>query len=233
MSDIAENLNHVKKQVAQATEKAGRSPGAVDLLVVSKTWPAEIIQEAVDAGHTLFGENRVQEALAKIPLLPSGLHWHLIGHLQKNKIRKVLPLFDTIHSIDSLELAQQTDRIAGELGRFPPVSLLVNVADEASKYGFSPSGLREQINDLHDLERLQVDGLMAIPPFDPDPENTRPSFIALREFRDQLQEQTGVPLPKLSMGMSHDFPVAIEEGATIVRVGSAIFGPRRSKISPP
>jgi pyridoxal phosphate enzyme (YggS family) len=233
MSDIAENLNHVKKQVAQATEKAGRSPGDVDLLVVSKTWPAEIIQEAVDAGHTLFGENRVQEALAKIPLLPSGLHRHLIGHLQKNKIRKVLPLFDTIHSIDSLELAQQTDRIAGELGRFPHVYLEVNVADEASKYGFSPSGLREQINELLNLERLQVDGLMAIPPFDPDPENTRPSFIALREFRDQLQEQTGVPLPKLSMGMSHDFPVAIEEGATIVRVGSAIFGPRRSKIPPP
>jgi pyridoxal phosphate enzyme (YggS family) len=229
MSDIAENLIHVKNLLAQAAEKSGRQADDIELLVVSKTWPAEMVQDVVDAGHTLFGENRVQEALAKIHLLPSRLHWHLIGHLQKNKIRKVLPLFDTIHSIDSLELAQQADRIAGELDRFPHVYLEVNVAGEASKYGFSPSGLREQIDELLKLQRLQIDGLMAIPPFDPDPENARPDFIALRNLRDELQDQTGVPLYKLSMGMSHDFPVAIEEGATIVRVGSAIFGPRHPK----
>jgi pyridoxal phosphate enzyme (YggS family) len=233
MSDIADNIIHVKNLVAQAAAKAGRKADDIDLMVVSKTWPAEIIQKAIDAGHTLFGENRVQEAIEKIPLLPSHLEWHLIGHLQKNKIRKALPLFNTFHSIDSLELARQTNRIAGELGRFPHVYLEVNVAGEATKYGFSPSQLREQNDDRLALERLHIDGLMAIPPFNPDPEITRPSFAALRELRDQLQVQTGVPLPKLSMGMSHDFPVAIEEGATIVRVGSAIFGPRLQKKTAP
>lgn len=229
MPDIQENLAKVKNQLAEAAAKAGRKPADINLLVVSKTWPPEIIQEAIDAGHTLFGENRVQEAQAKIPLLSSNLSWHLIGHLQKNKVRKALPLFDTLHSIDSLELAQQTDRIAGELGLFPKVYLEVNVATEASKYGFAPTELNGQIDQLLNLERLQIEGLMAIPPFDPEPEKTRHSFATLRELRDQLEHKTGVPLSKLSMGMSHDYHVAIEEGATIVRVGSAVFGPRQQK----
>ncbi|MEM7147150.1 MAG: YggS family pyridoxal phosphate-dependent enzyme [Verrucomicrobiota bacterium] len=233
MPDIEENLARVKNQLADAAAKANRNPSEIELLVVSKTWPAETVQQVFDAGQTLFGENRVQEAIAKIPLLSSKLEWHLIGHLQKNKIRKALPLFDTLHSIDSLELAQQTNRIAGELGLFPKVYLEVNVAAEASKHGFTPVDLTNQIDELLNLERLQIEGLMAIPPFDPDPENTRPHFVSLRKFRDQLQTQTGVPLPKLSMGMSHDYPVAIEEGATIVRVGSAIFGPRKQKKATP
>ena len=223
MVDICENIQGVNDRIAASANRAGRDPAAVDLLAVTKTQPPEVIREAIDAPHLLFGENKVQEADVKIPLLPSKAEWHLIGHLQKNKVRKALHLFPTIHSIDSLELARQVDRAADELGRFPNVYLQVNIATEASKHGFSPDRLRADLSSLLDLKRLHVLGLMLIPPFDPDPEISRPYFVHLRELRDELERTAGVSLPGLSMGMSHDFEIAIEEGATFIRVGSMLF----------
>ena len=223
---IANNLEQVEARIAKACEKAGRAREEVQLLAVSKTWPAETVFLAYDAGLTLFGENKVQEAIAKVPQLPDRITWHLIGALQRNKVRKALTVFDTFHSIDSLALAQQTDRIAAEMGLFPQVFLQVNLAGEASKHGFAPAELLSQFEQLLDLSRLQIQGLMILPPFDPEPENVRASFAGLREFRDELAEKSGISLPQLSMGMSHDFDVAIEEGSTIIRVGTAIFGKR-------
>ncbi len=230
MSAIAENLESIRNRITAAAGRAGRKPGDVELLAVSKTFTADVVREAVDAGQGLFGENKVQEALAKIPQLPSKLRWHLIGHLQSNKVRKILPLVECIQSVDSLDLARDINRIGGELGLFPKVYLEINVAGEASKHGFSPKAIREQLEELYQLDRLFIQGLMCIPPFAPDAEKSRPFFILLRTLRDELEKTGGAPLPKLSMGMSHDFEAAIEEGATIVRVGSAIFGERRSPI---
>ncbi|MBT8043316.1 MAG: YggS family pyridoxal phosphate-dependent enzyme [Verrucomicrobiae bacterium] len=223
---IAANLAEVKDRVANAALRSGRAADAAELLVVSKTWPTEKVAEVVDAGHTSFGENRVQEAESKVPTLPDHLHWHLIGHLQRNKVRKALPLFQTIHSIDSLKLARYTSNIAGELGVNPDVYLQVDLAGEETKNGYQPDVLRLEIAELLALENLSIKGLMCIPPIAATPEDARPWFVQLREFRDDLQNETGHSLPGLSMGMSGDYEVAIEEGSTIVRVGSAIFGPR-------
>ncbi len=226
MALIHDNIENVKSKIAAALAQAGRQDCDVELLAVSKTFPVEIIREAVNAGLRMFGENKVQEILSKQPLLPANLRWHLIGHLQSNKIRKILPAVDVIQSVDSLALAQDINRIAAELGLFPKVYLEVNVAAEASKFGFAPTALESQIEDLFKLDRLEIQGLMCIPPPAPDAEGARPYFVFLREFRDRLEQLTGTPFPALSMGMSHDYVVAIQEGATVVRVGSAIFGGR-------
>ncbi len=226
MAQIHDNIECVRSKIADALVCAGRRDDEVELLAVSKTFSAEVIREAVDAGLRLFGENKVQELLTKQPLLPSNLRWHLIGHLQSNKIRKILSAVDVIQGVDSLSLAQDINRIAAELGLFPKVYLEVNVAAEASKFGFAPTALESQIEDLFKLDRLEIQGLMCIPPPAPDPEDSRKYFVFLREYRDRLEKQTGVPFTGLSMGMSHDYEVAIQEGATIVRVGSAIFGSR-------
>ena len=226
MATIAENLNAIRAQLASAVERAGRKPEDVELLAVSKTFPVEAIQEAVAAGQTLFGENKPQELLAKLPALPSKLRWHLIGHLQSNKVRKVLPAVAAIHSVDSLDLAKDINRIATELGLFPKVYLEINVAVESTKFGFTQEVVREQLEALYALDRLEIQGLMCIPPFSANAEDGRRYFVALRTLRDDLEKRGGAPLPKLSMGMSHDFAIAVEEGSTIVRVGSAIFGGR-------
>ncbi len=223
---ISENFDDVRNRIARACERSGRAGDAAALLAVSKTFPAETLRAAVAAGQLRFGENRVQEAEGKIPQLPGKLEWHLIGHLQKNKIRKALPLFPVIHSIDSAELAVLVDRIANELGLFPKVYLQVNIADDSAKFGFSEAQLEEQLDALLDLERLEIQGLMTIPAFTPEAEDSRKFFAGMRELRDKLQTRFGIPLPGLSMGMSHDFEVAIEEGATLVRVGSSLFGSR-------
>jgi PLP dependent protein len=223
---IAENLEAIRERVAAAAGRAGRTLADVELLAVSKTFPPEAIQEAVDAGQRVFGENKVQELLAKQPLLASKLRWHLIGHLQSNKVRKVLPIAEVIHGVDSLDLAKDIDRIGTELGLRPKVFLEVNLAAESTKHGFKPDELKRQLDDLYTLERIEIQGLMCIPPFDANAEHTRRYFVTLRALRDELEKVGGAPLPKLSMGMSHDFEVAIEEGSTIVRVGSAIFGTR-------
>ena len=226
MEEIATNLARVQERIAQAAGKSGRSPDDIELVAVTKTHPAEKVQAAVDAGQILFGESRVQEARAKIPLLPSRLRWHFIGHLQKNKIRHALPLFELFHGIDSLVLAEDLHRIADEDGMNPRVLLEVNVAGEASKHGFSPEALRRDLEALLSLGRLTIEGLMTIPPLAPEAETSRRHFVALRELRDALEADRDVRLPQLSMGMSADFAIAIEEGATLVRVGTAIFGER-------
>jgi hypothetical protein len=229
MPDIATRLAAVRAQIADAAARARRKGEDVALVAVAKTQPPEAVQEAIDAGQLLFGENRVQEARAKIPLLPGRARWHFIGHLQKNKIRHALPLFELIESIDSLELARDLDRIAAEAGAFPRALLEVNVAGEGSKFGFAPAKLPEQMEALLALERVQIEGLMCIPPPVPRAEDARRYFTLLRELRDRLERECGIPLRQLSMGMSGDFPVAIEEGATLVRVGTAIFGDRVGK----
>ena len=226
MEETAIRLAQVRELMADAARKSGRTAEQIELVAVSKTHAAEKVQEAVEAGQSLFGESRVQEARAKIPLLPSRLRWHFIGHLQKNKIRHALPLFELFHGIDSLVLAQEMERIAAEEGMRPRILLEVNVAGEASKHGFSPEALRRDLEAALSLGRLTIEGLMTIPPLAPEAEASRPYFIALRKLRDQLEAEFDVRLPQLSMGMSGDFPIAIEEGATLVRVGTAIFGER-------
>jgi pyridoxal phosphate enzyme (YggS family) len=227
---IEERLAEVRARMAEAARRAARRSEDVQLVAVTKTHPPEALQEAVAAGQTLFGENRVQEARAKMPLVSSRARWHFIGHLQKNKVRQALPVFEMLHSIDSLELAADVQRIADEEAQRPRVLLEVNVAGEGSKFGFKPAALEEELERLiAEMPRLDVLGLMAIPPFSPKAEDSRRHFAALRELRDRLQEKLRAGLPELSMGMSGDYEVAIEEGATMVRVGTAIFGERKGK----
>jgi len=226
MQTIGENLERVQQEIAAACAKVGRNVDDIALVAVTKTHSADKVREAVAAGQVVFGESKVQEARAKIPLLPSHLRWHFIGHLQKNKIRHALPLFELIHSVDSVDLAAQIDRIAREDGSFSRILLEINIAGEGSKFGFKPEMLEQSIEQLLELPRLSIEGLMAIPPLAGDSEKSRPHFARLRSFRDDLEEKFDVKLPQLSMGMSDDFAVAIEEGATMVRVGTRIFGPR-------
>lgn len=223
---IAANLERVRERIARAAEKVGRDVDDVELIAVSKKQEAAKVRAAFDAGQALFGESRVQEARAKIPELPSAVRWQFIGHLQKNKIRHALPLFEMFHSVDSLALAQDMERIAGEEGVRPRVLLEVNVAGEGSKFGFAPAKLKEEIESLLQLPRLNIEGLMTIPPFAPEAEDSRRYFVQLRELRDELENGFAMQLPELSMGMSNDYDVAVEEGATFVRVGTAIFGER-------
>jgi pyridoxal phosphate enzyme (YggS family) len=226
MSSIAENLERVREQIAQAAANSRRSADDVELVAISKTHDAEKVREAIEAGQTLFGESRVQEARVKIPELPSNLRWHFVGHLQKNKIRHALPLFELIHGVDSLALAQDVNRIAEEDGLHPRVLLEVNVAGEGSKFGFQPDKLRSEIESLLALSRLSILGLMTIPPIAEEAKASRKYFVQLRELRDSLQTEFHVDLAQLSMGMTQDYVVAVEEGATLVRVGTAIFGER-------
>jgi PLP dependent protein len=226
MPDLAERLTEIQERIAAAARRVGRDPAEVELLAVSKTMRPELIMEAAAAGQRLFGENRVQECQEKIPALSPQLSWHFIGHLQSNKVRKVLPLCAAFHSVDSTALALDFERIAAEEGFRPQVYLQVNVADDSRKFGFTADSVRREIAPLLALKRVEVVGLMTIPPLVPDPEQSRVHFAALRELRDLLTADTGVPLPGLSMGMSGDFETAIEEGATIVRVGSVLFGSR-------
>jgi PLP dependent protein len=226
MTSIAENLEHVRERIAQAAAKVGRQVDEIELVAISKTHDAEKVRAAVEAGQILFGESRVQEARLKIPELPSNLRWHFVGHLQKNKVRHALPLFEMIHSIDSLPLAQEMNRIAEEEGLHPRVLLEVNMAGEGSKFGFKPDALRADMESLLGLPRLSILGLMTIPPLAEEAEVSRTVFVQLRELRDRLEKEFGVDLAHLSMGMTNDFMVAVEEGATLVRVGTAIFGER-------
>jgi pyridoxal phosphate enzyme (YggS family) len=227
---FADRLKIISEKIEEASARCPFSnERKARLVAVSKTHPPEAILEALDNGVVLFGENRVQEAKAKIGLLPSRCHWHFIGHLQRNKIRQALPLFELIHGVDSLSIAQDMDRIADQSGLFPKILLEVNVAGEETKFGFTPSVLLSQIEKLLELPRLHIEGLMTIPPPVPKPEDSRKNFIALRQLRDQLREKFHLELPELSMGMSGDFEVAIEEGATLVRIGTALFGERSGK----
>lgn len=226
MNSPDKNLDQIRHRIRAAAESAGRDPATVRLVAVSKTHPPEAIREAAGAGQEIFGESKIQEALAKIPVLPPSLEWHFIGHLQSNKIRKALPLFHLFHGVDNPGLALQMNRIAEDCGCFPRILLEVNVSGETSKFGFQPEALRGVIADLLALPRVGVLGLMTMAPYAEDPLAAKPYFAALRRLRDDLEQQTGTALPELSMGMSGDFEAAISEGSTLVRIGSAIFGER-------
>lgn len=208
-----------------AALRAGREPSSVTLVAVSKTVPAEVIRQALDAGVRILGENRVQEAKEKIGALPGAPTWHLVGHLQTNKAKLAVQLFEMIHSVDSFKLAQALDRHGSEAGKRVRCLVEVNLGGEASKSGAMEGEARDLVRAARDLAHVQLEGLMTIPPFLPHPEEVRPYFRRLRALRDALQGE-GCSLPELSMGMTHDFEVAIEEGATLVRIGTAIFGAR-------
>ena len=223
MHDIRAGLMRVRERIAAAAERAGRRADDVLLVAVSKTVEAERVKLAIDAGVAALGENRVQEAKAKVAALGRPVPWHLIGHLQTNKVKDALATFDVIQSIDSLEVARECERRAAGAGRGIDVFLEVNVANEASKGGFTPDTVAAALEAMGGMAHLKVRGLMAIPPIVERAEDSRPAFRALRA----LAERQG--LGELSMGMSGDFEVAIEEGATIVRVGTAIFGPRAAR----
>ncbi len=226
MSSITERVAEVQGRLSRAIEKAGRDPAEVALMAVSKNHGPDAVREAAAAGLTLFGENRVQEAAAKIPESPGHLRWHLIGHLQRNKVKFAVELFEAIHSVDTLKLAETIQRHCEEAGRRMQILLEVNVSGEAVKFGFKPDEVPEVLRRSAEWNRLEITGLMTMPPFTEDPEGARPHFRKLRELRDRWQDETGVPLPVLSMGMTHDMEVAVEEGSNVVRIGTAIFGAR-------
>ncbi len=227
MSGIAENLSRVEQRIRGACQACGRDRNEVELMAVSKTRPPEAVRDALAAGQLLFGENRVQEALAKIPELPGTLRWHLIGHLQTNKVRHALHAgFELIHGVDSARLLEALEAAATELGRVQPVLIQVNVSGEPSKFGLPPAELEPLLEKASGLRGVEPRGLMTIPPLSEDPEKAAPHFARLRELRDRAAASSGFPLEILSMGMSHDLEVAIREGATLVRVGTDIFGAR-------
>jgi hypothetical protein len=223
---LSSNLERVRERMAAACARAGRAPDSVRLLPVSKGQPPEVIAQASELGLGVFGENRVQEARAKIPLCPGRLRWQLIGHLQTNKCRDAVRLFELIHSVDSLHLAAELDRWAERAAKTVPILLEVNVSGEGSKHGFSAEELLAGLEGINRLRRLEIQGLMTMAPWSPEPEKARPVFRRLRELRRECEGILGAPLAHLSMGMSGDFEVAIEEGATMVRVGTALFGER-------
>jgi len=225
MDDISSRLAKINESIAVAAQKANRNPSEIELLAVSKTQPVEAIQEAMRAGITHFGENKVQEGRGKIESLGRGV-WHLIGHLQSNKAREAVRLFDSIDSVDRLDLASEIDHRAEALGKVQDVLLQVNIAGESTKFGCSPESAQTLAETINALPRLCLRGLMTIAPYSPEPEKSRPHFAGLRQLRDKIEASTGLRLPVLSMGMSGDFLVAIEEGSTCVRIGTALFGER-------
>ncbi len=232
-TSLQKNLAEIKQRIERAAEKAGRDAADVKLVAVSKTHPAETLRQAIAAGANILGENKVQEAEGKIAEIGrTAAEWHLIGHLQSNKVRKAVQLFDVIHSLDSLELAERLERICQEEGRESlSVFVHVDLAGEATKSGIAESGLPQLTEYLQTCKCLKFDGLMILPPYFENADDARPYFKKLRTLRDKMLAEKAFANNKgeLSMGMSHDFEAAIEEGATIVRVGTAIFG-ERSKI---
>jgi pyridoxal phosphate enzyme (YggS family) len=224
--DLTANFAAIRERIQTACARAGRDPNAVALVAVSKGQPPEMVRAAGELGQTLFGESRVQEAKVKVDQCPGHLRWHLIGHLQSNKCRDAVGLFGMIESVDSLALAEEIQKWADREAKTMPVLLEVNVAGEASKFGFKPEQLLSDLKQINALPKIEIHGLMTIAPWTPEPEKARAIFRRLAELRRQCQESLGAPLPHLSMGMSGDFEVAIEEGATLVRIGTALFGPR-------
>ena len=227
--NISDNINTIKQRIVSAAVKCGRDPDSIKLLAVTKTIPTEYIIKAIDAGITMLGENYVQEAKDKITAIGSRARWHMIGHLQTNKAKYAVTLFDYVHSVDRLELAQELDKRAGLINCKLSVLIEVNVSGEESKSGIPADNAPALIKQIAGLENLAVRGLMTMAPYSINPENARPYFSALRNLRDNISRQQipGIQMEELSMGMTDDFAVAIEEGATIVRIGRAIFGERK------
>jgi pyridoxal phosphate enzyme (YggS family) len=228
---LGDNIESVRKRIAAACVKSGRNPDGITLLAVTKNQPAAVVAEAVSLGLQIFGENRVQEAKLKIPASPNRAHWHFIGHLQSNKARDAVALFEAIESVDSLELAAELERQADKRGKTIQILAEVNVVGEASKFGWNPTKLANEIVALGSFRHLELHGMMTVAPYARNPETVRPVFKRLRELRDRCSELLGAPLPTLSMGMSGDFEVAIEEGSTLVRIGTGLFGARPKPVA--
>jgi len=226
MSTIRENLLRVRERMETAAQKAGRDPKEIELVAVSKTVEVDRIKEAIEAGVSILGENYVQEAEKKVEVLGKPVSWHFIGHLQSNKARYAVRLFDVIHSLDSIPLAEELDRRAAQSDRVIKVMIEVNLSKEATKFGTDEERVLNLARKIRNLDHLLLEGLMTMPPYFDSPEMSRPYYVALRELKDRMIKE-GIPLKELSMGMSNDFEIAIEEGATYVRIGTAIFGTRK------
>ena len=226
MSSPEARLRDVRRRIAEACARAGRAPDSVSLVAIAKTFPADRVRELLACGQTLFGESRVQEALGKISDVGEGARWHLVGHLQRNKARHAAGAFELIHSVDGEALARELDRRAAAAGIRQAILLQVNLSEEPTKHGLDQGGARPLLEVVAALDHLDPRGLMTIPPPADRAEESRPWFARLRELRDLLCESSGLELPELSMGMTGDFEVAVEEGATLVRVGTALFGER-------
>jgi pyridoxal phosphate enzyme (YggS family) len=226
MSSVKENLSRVKERIERTAQKAGRDPKEIKLVAVSKTVEVARIKEAIEAGVSILGENYVQETQKKIEEIGRAVSWHFIGHLQSNKAKYAIRLFDVIHSIDSVPLAEELNRRAEQSDRVIQVMIEVNLAKEATKFGTDEEKVLNLGKKIQHLKHLSLEGLMTMPPYFDSPEMSRPYYIALRELEEKMARE-GIPMKELSMGMSNDFEIAIEEGATYVRVGTAIFGPRR------
>ncbi len=230
--ELAENLERIRQRIAAACGRADRDPASVDLLAVSKNHPAESVNTLASLGQRLFGESRIQEAKAKIPLCPGHLRWHMIGHLQSNKARDAVQLFEMIHGVDSLLLAADLQKRAEAASKTVRILIETNVAGESTKFGYAPARLLSELEQLNAFKRLEIHGLMCMAPYAPNPETARPVFRRCRALATECEAILGVPLPVLSMGMSGDFEVAIEEGSTLVRVGTALFGERPRRGGP-
>lgn len=226
MLSFEDNWHEVQKQVAAAAVKSGRSADAITVVAVTKTHPVETVREALAAGLVHLGENKIQEARTKVEPVGRGI-WHLIGHLQSNKAKEAVHLFDRIDSVDSLEIGQEISRRAESIGKTVPILLQINVSGEGTKFGVKPIEAPSIAESLNALPGIELRGLMTMAPFVVEVEKARPVFAGLRELRDRIEKETGLKLPDLSMGMSHDFEVAIEEGSTEVRLGTILFGERR------
>jgi pyridoxal phosphate enzyme (YggS family) len=226
--NIERNLRLVRERIDAACNRAGRDPTGVEIVAVTKTHPPEIVRAAAALGLKIFGESKVQEARAKIPEVGGNLRWDLIGHLQTNKAREAVRLFDLIHSVDSTRLAEALETEAAKAGKNQRILLEVNVSGENSKFGIAPDRLAETLAAVNAMQHLAVEGLMTMAPFSDNPEKSRPYFHELRRLRDSTRARLDIPLPLLSMGMTGDFEIAVEEGSTLLRIGTAIFGERQS-----
>jgi pyridoxal phosphate enzyme (YggS family) len=230
--DLSANLQSIRDRINAACRRAGRAPESVTFQAVSKGQTPQAVCAAAALGQTLFGENRVQEAKAKISRCPGHLRWHMIGHLQSNKCRDAVHFFAMIQSVDSLALAREINKWADKAAKTMPILLEVNVAGEASKSGYQPDALLAEIAEINALKKIEIHGLMTVAPWAQEAEKVRPVFRKLRELKEQCEQILGAPLPHLSMGMSGDFEIAIEEGSTMVRLGTAFFGPRAKSREP-
>jgi pyridoxal phosphate enzyme (YggS family) len=225
---VSENLAKVVERIASACQKAGRDPAEVKVVAVTKTHSPDVIRQAIKAGINNIGENRVQEAEIKYHEIDADVTWHLVGHLQRNKVRKALTMFSMIHSLDSRRLVREIEKESAKLDKIIPCLIEVNTSGEASKFGVEPDGLAELVTEVLKAEHIKLVGLMTIGPLTEDQDRIRRSFTLLRELRDRVENIFGCYLPHLSMGMSDDFEIAVQEGSTMVRLGRVLFGPRQS-----
>ena len=229
MVDVAANYRKIIDRISEAAQRAGRNPREIKLLAAAKSQSVELVQAAIAAGVRLIGENYVQEAESKRQVISDTVEWHMIGHLQRNKVKAALNTFELIQSLDSMALALELDKEGRRNGKTVSTLIEVNLGDEASKSGIGQDEVAELLKRVGDLSHVRVEGFMAVPPFKEKPEEIRPYFRALKDLQVELQRLVpNVSLNQLSMGMTHDYPIAVEEGATIVRIGTALFGPRKA-----